>query len=127
MTFSMSARWVRLRTTPDVMILYPFSQPLTSAIVITPRISIISPMLPLANKSKFSNPYSVVIAVRIVQRIAFITNAYELGFPPYVIQRWVGHSRIDQANVYLALRKPAEFVDTEITTYMKLLKDKTVL
>lgn len=62
-----------------------------------------------------------------IMRHTFITNAYELGFPPYLIQRWVGHSRLEQADVYLALRKPAEYIETEITFYMKLLKDKTVL
>ena len=62
-----------------------------------------------------------------ILRHAFITNCYELGFPPYMVKRWVGHARVEQADVYLALRKPSEFVETEIVAYMRLLKRLTVL
>ena len=62
-----------------------------------------------------------------ILRHTFITNCYELGFPPYMVKRWVGHARVEQADVYLALRKPSEFVETEIIAYMRLLKRLTVL
>ena len=62
-----------------------------------------------------------------ILRHTFITNCYELGFPPYMVKRWVGHARVEQADVYLALRKPSEFVETEIVAYMRLLKRLTVL
>lgn len=52
----------------------------------------------------------------------FITNAYELEFPPYVVQRLVGHSKIEQAQTYLALRKSSEFIETEFVAYMRELK-----
>ena len=62
-----------------------------------------------------------------ILRHTFITNCYELGFPPYMVKRWVGHARVEQADVYLALRKPSEFVETEIVAYMRQLKALTVL
>ena len=43
------------------------------------------------------------------------------------MKRWVGHARVEQADVYLALRKPSEFVETEIVAYMRQLKAMTVL
>lgn len=60
-------------------------------------------------------------------RHTFITNCYELGIPPYVIQRWAGHSEAKQADAYLALRSKDEFVKTEIVDYMLELKNTVVV
>lgn len=62
-----------------------------------------------------------------ILRHTFITNAYELGFPQYLVQRWVGHAGFEEDNVYLSLRTASAFCETEITKYMYLLKKMTVL
>lgn len=62
-----------------------------------------------------------------ILRHTFITNAYELSFPPYVVQRWVGHSKIQHADFYLALRNAKDFKETEVVKYMKLLKQEFVI
>lgn len=60
-------------------------------------------------------------------RHTWLTNAYELGFPDWIVKRWAGHEKIAHADSYLALRDPKEFISTEITEYMLALKEKTVL
>ena len=62
-----------------------------------------------------------------ITRHTFITNAYELGFPPYIVKRLVGHARIEHADVYLAMRKPKDFIETPIVGYMRELKRMVVL
>lgn len=62
-----------------------------------------------------------------ILRHTFITNAYELGFPPYLVQRWVGHSKMQHADVYLALRNAKDYIETDITKYMKDLKSEYVI
>ena len=62
-----------------------------------------------------------------ILRHTFITNCYELGIPPYVIQRWAGHSEVKQADAYLALRSADEFIKTEIVDYMLELKNRVVV
>ena len=59
-------------------------------------------------------------------RHTFVTNAYEIGVPPYVVQRWVGHSKQEQDDAYLALRDSREFIETPIVKYMRLLKNRVV-
>ena len=59
-------------------------------------------------------------------RHTFITNAYELEIPDYVVQRWCGHSKRAQADVYLALRNAGEFEETELVRYMLRLKSRAV-
>jgi len=61
-----------------------------------------------------------------ILRHTFITNAYEMGFPQFLVQRWVGHVGFDEDNVYLALRTASNFCATEVTEYMKMLKKQTV-
>ena len=61
-----------------------------------------------------------------ILRHTFITNCYELEIPDYVVQRWVGHSKREQADAYLALRKAGEFEYTEIVEYMLRLKNTVV-
>ena len=62
-----------------------------------------------------------------ILRHTFITNAYEFGFPQYLVQRWVGHASFDEDNVYLSLRTASNFCETEVTAYMRTLKKMTVL
>jgi integrase len=62
-----------------------------------------------------------------IMRHTFITNAFEFGFPPYLVQQWVGHADALQTQKYLGLRRASEYIETEITEYMKLLKTQTVL
>lgn len=62
-----------------------------------------------------------------ILRHTFITNAYEFGFPQYLVQRWVGHAGFEEDNTYLALRRASDFCETEVTEYMRLLKKQTVL
>lgn len=62
-----------------------------------------------------------------ILRHTFITNAYEFGFPQYLVQRWVGHAGFEEDNTYLALRRASEFCETEVTKYMRLLRKQTVL
>ena len=61
-----------------------------------------------------------------ILRHTFITNAYELGIPDYIVQRWVGHSKREMANTYLGLRNTDDYIDTDIMSYMKSLKSKIV-
>lgn len=61
-----------------------------------------------------------------ILRHTFITNAYELEIPDYIVQRWVGHSKREQSDAYLALRKAKDFEVTEIVEYMLKLKDTVV-
>lgn len=61
-----------------------------------------------------------------ILRHTFVTNAYELDFPQYLVQRWVGHAGFEEDNSYLALRRASEFCETEVTEYMYLLKKSTV-
>jgi len=62
-----------------------------------------------------------------ILRHTFITNAYEFGFPQYLVQRWVGHASFDEDNIYLSLRTASTYCETEVTAYMRLLKKMTVL
>lgn len=62
-----------------------------------------------------------------ILRHTFITNAYEFGFPQYLVQRWVGHASFDEDNIYLSLRTASNYCETEVTAYMRLLKKMTVL
>ncbi len=59
-------------------------------------------------------------------RHTFITNCYELQVPDYIVQRWVGHSKRAQADTYLALRKADEFINTDLVSYMLLLRARVV-
>lgn len=60
-------------------------------------------------------------------RHTFITNCYELGIPPYVVQRWVGHAKLEQADTYLALRQAKDFIHTEFVEYILELKRRFVV
>ena len=62
-----------------------------------------------------------------ILRHTFITNAYELGFPPYVVKYLAGHASIEQGDTYMALRRPGDFMETEITAYMRQLRDTVVI
>lgn len=62
-----------------------------------------------------------------ILRHTFITNAYELGFPPYVVKYLAGHASIEQGDTYMALRRPADFIETEITAYMRALRELVVI
>lgn len=62
-----------------------------------------------------------------ITRHTFITNAFELGFPQYLVQEWAGHSEQLQTQNYLGLRRPTEFMETEIVNYMRELKKLTVI
>ena len=42
------------------------------------------------------------------------------------MQRWCGHSKRAQADVYLALRNAGEFEETELVRYMLRLKSRAV-
>lgn len=59
-------------------------------------------------------------------RHTFITNAFEIGVPPHIVQRWAGHAKAEQADTYLDLRKSKDFIKTDIVNYMIELKDKFV-
>ena len=59
-------------------------------------------------------------------RHTFITNAYELEIPDYVVQRWCGHSKRAQADTYLALRHASDFIETDLVRYMLRLKNRAV-
>jgi integrase len=56
----------------------------------------------------------------------FVTNAFEIGVPPHIVQRWAGWSKAEQADTYLDLRKTSEFTKTIIIEYMIELKAKYV-
>ena len=62
-----------------------------------------------------------------ILRHTFITNAYELGFPPYVVKYLAGHAAIEPGDTYMALRRPCDFMETEITAYMRQLRDTVVI
>lgn len=59
-------------------------------------------------------------------RHTFITNAFEIGVPPHIVQRWAGHAKAEQADTYLDLRKSKDFIKTDIVDYMLELKNKYV-
>jgi integrase len=59
-----------------------------------------------------------------ILRHTFVTNAYEIGIPPHIIQRWAGHAKAEQADTYLDLRNSSDFIKTEIINYMFELKEK---
>lgn len=59
-------------------------------------------------------------------RHTFITNAFEIGVPPHIVQRWAGHAKAEQADAYLDLRKSKDFIKTDIVNYMIELKNKFV-
>lgn len=71
--------------------------------------------------NKMGMPYSGYIL-----RHTFITNCYELGISPYIVKIWVGHSKIEQADVYLALRKQKDFIKTPAVKYMLKLKRRVM-
>lgn len=62
-----------------------------------------------------------------ILRHTFITNAYELQIPDYIVQRWVGHAKRAQADTYLALRSADDFIVTPIVEYMLRLKARFVV
>ena len=57
-----------------------------------------------------------------ILRHTFITNAYELNFPPYIVKKIAGHSSIDQAITYLDIRKSSDFIETDVVKYMRKIK-----
>lgn len=61
-----------------------------------------------------------------ILRHTCITNLYEFGLPAFYIKKWSGHSTIKMAETYLALRQSSDYVDTEITEYVKKLKNRVV-
>lgn len=62
-----------------------------------------------------------------ITRHTFITNAFELGFPQYLVQQWAGHTEQLQTQDYLGIRRKSDYIETEVTEYMKQLKQQTVL
>lgn len=62
-----------------------------------------------------------------ILRHSFITNAYELEIPPYVVQRWAGHSKQEQADAYLDLRNSRDFIETPFVAYMRKLKARVTV
>lgn len=59
-------------------------------------------------------------------RHTFATNCYEIGIPPHIVQRWMGHSKPEQIDTYLDLRESKDFIKTDIVSYMLELKAKYV-
>lgn len=59
-------------------------------------------------------------------RHTFATNCYEIGIPPHIVQRWMGHAKPEQIDTYLDLRNSKDFIKTDIVNYMLELKDKVV-
>lgn len=57
-----------------------------------------------------------------ILRHTFITNAYELEFPPYIVKCIAGHDKIDNAQPYLALRRAEDFIETLVVKYMRGIK-----
>ena len=59
-------------------------------------------------------------------RHTFITNAFEVGTPPHIVQRWAGHAKAEQADTYLDLREQKDFLQTWVVDYMVDLKARFV-
>lgn len=61
-----------------------------------------------------------------ILRHTCITNLYEFGLPAFYIKKWSGHATAKMAETYLAVRNSSDYVDTEITEYVKCIKNRVV-